>query len=148
MHRKQDLDRYGFKGVLKTTLPKFWKAEHGSTGVTLKAIRDELKKWLERIGKIVRKEATNDALLGDINISMYDKYGILGLFIDIDSASYLKDKREKSTKKAVFIGKLFEINGSVVPDNKQYKLPEQQLAEIDSDSSESGDDENENSEIW
>eukprot|EP00978_Attheya_sp_CCMP212_P040256 scaffold217766_cov49-Attheya_sp.AAC.4 len=149
MQRKQDLDRYaeiifwnnltgkeGFKGVLKTTLPKFWKPEHGGTG---------------RVSKIVKKEATNnDALLGGINISMYDKYGILGLFfIDIDNASYLKDKREKTMKKAVFIGKLFEINaGSVVPENKRYQLPEKQLAEIDSDSSESGNDENENDEIW
>eukprot|EP00978_Attheya_sp_CCMP212_P005158 scaffold11412_cov26-Attheya_sp.AAC.2 len=160
MQRKQDLDQYaeinfwnnltgkeGFKGVLKTTLPKFWKPEHGGTGVTLKAIRNELKKWLERVGKIVKKEATNDALLCGINISTYDKYGILSLFIDIDNASYLKDKRENAMKKASFIGNLFEKNGSVVPDNKRYQLPEKQLAEIDSDSLESGDDENENGEI-
>eukprot|EP00978_Attheya_sp_CCMP212_P002261 scaffold4659_cov73-Attheya_sp.AAC.1 len=161
MQRKQDLDRYaeinfwnnltgkeGFKGVPKTTLPKFWKPEHDWTGVTLKVIRDELKKRLERVGKIVKKEATNDALLCGINISTYGKYGILGLFIDIDNASDLKHKREKAMRKAVFIGKLFEINGSVVPDNKRYQLPDKQLAEIDSDSSELGDDENENGEIW
>ncbi len=66
VQRKQDLERYaefnfwnnltgkeGFRDVLKTTLPKFWKAEFGVAGVTLKAIRDQLKKWLERVGKIV-----------------------------------------------------------------------------------------------
>jgi hypothetical protein len=127
----------GFKDVLKTTLPKFWKPEHDGTGVTLKAIRDELKKRLERVGKIVKKEATNDALLVGINISTYDKYGIFWFFIDIDNASYLKDKREKATIKAVFIGEVFEINGYVVPDNKRYQLPEKRTAEIDSDSSES-----------
>jgi hypothetical protein len=47
-------------------------------------------------------------------------------------------------RKAVFIGKLFETNGSVVPDNKRYQVPEKVWVEIDSDSSESGDDENEN----
>jgi hypothetical protein len=60
VQRKQDLERYaefkfwnhltgreGFKDVLKMTLPKFWKPEFGGTGVTLKAIRDQLKQWLE-----------------------------------------------------------------------------------------------------
>jgi hypothetical protein len=47
-------------------------------------------------------------------------------------------------RKAVFIGKLFETNGLVVPDNKRYQVPEKVWVEIDSDSSESGDDENEN----
>ena len=49
----------------------------------------------------------------------------------------MKDKREKATIKAVFIGEVFEINGYVVPDNKRYQLPEKRTAEIDSDSSES-----------
>ena len=111
--------------------------------MTLKAIRDQLKKWLERVSKIIKKEATDDALLGGINISTYDKHGILGLFIDIDNASYLKDKCEKAMRKAVFIGKLFESNGAVVPDNKRYQVPKKFWVEIDSDSSESGDDENE-----
>jgi hypothetical protein len=160
VQRRQDLERYaefnfwntltgkeGFKDVLKTTLPKFWKPEFSETAVTLKAIRDQLKKWLERVGKIVKKEATNDALLGDIDISTYDKYGILGIFIDIENASYLSDKREKATRKAVFIGKLFETNGSLVPDNKRYQVAEKNWVESDSDSSESGDDENEMREI-
>jgi hypothetical protein len=56
MQRKQDLERYaefkfwnhltgreGFKDVLKMTLLKFWKPEVGGAGVTLKAIRDQLK---------------------------------------------------------------------------------------------------------
>jgi hypothetical protein len=73
--------------------------------------------------KIVKKEATDDALWGGINVSTYDKHGILGLFVNIDNASYLKDKREKAMRKAVFIGKLFETNGSVVPDNKRYQFP-------------------------
>jgi hypothetical protein len=157
VQRKQDLERYtefnfwnnltgkeGFRDVLKTTLPKFWKAEFGEAGVTLKAIRDQLKKWLERVGKIVNKEATDDALLGGINISTYDRYGILVLFVNIDNACYLKDKREKAMRKAVFIGKLFETNGSVVPDNKRYQVLKKIWVEIDSDSLESGDDENEN----
>jgi hypothetical protein len=112
--------------------------------VTLKAIRDQLKKWLEKVGKIVKKEATDDALLGGINISTFDKHGILGLFVNIDNASYLKDKGEKAMRKAVFVGKLFETNGSVVPDNKRYQVLKKIWVEIDSDSSESGDDENEN----
>jgi hypothetical protein len=157
VQRKQDLERYaefnfwntltgkeGFKDVLKTTLPKFWKPEFGETALTLKAIRDQLKKWLERVGKIFKGEATHDALLVGIAITTYDKYGILGLFVDIDNASYLKAKREKAMRKAVFIGKLFETNGSVVADNKRYQVPEKNWVEIDSDSSESGDDENEN----
>jgi hypothetical protein len=87
VQRKQDLERYaefnfwnnltgkeGFKDVLETTLPKFWKAEFCEAGVMLKAIRDQLKKWLERVSKIVKKEATVDeALLGDINISTYER---------------------------------------------------------------------------
>jgi hypothetical protein len=95
----------------------------------------------------VKKEVTNDTLLGGINISTYDKYEILGLFIDIDNASYLKDKHEKSMKKAVFIGKLLAKNGSIVPDNKRYQVPKKELTDIDSDDSESGDDGNENDEI-
>jgi hypothetical protein len=111
----------------------------------LKAIRDQLKKWFEKDGKIVKKEAADDALLlGGINISTYDKHGILGLFINIDNASYLRDKQEKAMRKAVFIGKLFETNGSVVLDNKRNQVPKEIWVEIDSDSSESGDDENEN----
>jgi hypothetical protein len=156
MQRKQDLERYaefnfwnqlpgkeGFKDVLKKTLPKFWKPEFGGAGVTLKAIRDQLKQWLERVRLIVKKEAPNDALLGDIDISALDKYGILALFVDIENASYLKDKREKARRKAAFIGKLFETNGSVVLANKRYQVRVKAWAEIDSDSSDSGDDENE-----
>jgi hypothetical protein len=39
--------REGFKDVLKMTLPKFWKPEFSGAGMTLKAIRDQLKQWLE-----------------------------------------------------------------------------------------------------
>jgi hypothetical protein len=91
-------NKLGFKDVLKITLPKFWKAELGGAGVTLKAIRGQLKKWLERVGKIVRKEAANDELLGGINISTYDKYRILGLFINIDNASFKRQTREGNKK--------------------------------------------------
>jgi hypothetical protein len=156
VQRKQDLERYaefkfwnqltgreGFKDVLKMTLPKFWKPEFGGAGVTLKAIRDKLKQWLERVRLIVKKEAPNDAILGDIDISTLDKYGILALFVDMEKASYLEEKREKARRKAAFIGKLFETNGSVIPDNKRYKVQVKDWAEIESDSSESGDDENE-----
>jgi hypothetical protein len=134
--------------MARTTYSMFgmMRRTHNSdrAGVTLKAIRDQLKKWLEKVGKIVKKEATDDALLGGINISTFDKHGILGLFVNIDNASYLKDKGEKAMRKAVFVGKLFETNGSVVPDNKRYQVLKKIWVEIDSDSSESGDDENEN----
>jgi hypothetical protein len=59
----------GFKDVLKTTMPKFWKPEFGGAGVTLKAIQDQLKQWLEQVRLIVKKEAPNDEFLGDVNIS-------------------------------------------------------------------------------
>jgi hypothetical protein len=72
-----------------------------------------------------------------------DKYGILALFVDMEKASYLEDKREKARRKAALIGKLFETNGSVIPDNKRYKVQVKDWTEIESDSSESGDDENE-----
>ena len=124
-----------------------WKPEFGEKKVTLKAIRDELKKWLVRVDKIVKKDATNDELLGGQNISTYDKYQILELFIDIDNAPYLKDKRTKAMRKGVCVGKLLEINGSIVPDNKRYQVAENNCVNIDSDSSESGDDENEMTEI-
>jgi hypothetical protein len=84
MQRKQDLERYaefnfwnqlpgkeGFEDVLKATLLKFWTPEFGGAGVTLKASRDKLKRWLERVVLIVKKEAPT-----------LDKYGILALFVD------------------------------------------------------------------
>jgi hypothetical protein len=46
-------------------------------------------------------------------------------------------------RKAVYIGKLFETNGSVVPDNKRYQFAEKNCEDIESESSQSGDDENE-----
>jgi hypothetical protein len=92
---------------------------------------------------IVKKEAPNDAVLGDIDISTLDKYEILTVFVDMEKASYLEDKRKKARRKAAFIGKLFETNGSVIPDNKRYKVQVKDWAKIESDSSESGDDENE-----
>ena len=79
-------------------------------------------------------EAPNDALLGDIKISTLDKYEILGLFVDIENVYHLKDKCEKAKRKSGFIGKLFQTNGSVVPENKRHKGPVKDWAEIDSDS--------------
>ena len=96
------------------------------------------------MGKIVKKVTPIDSLLDDINITTWDEFQILEIFVDIDNASYLRDKREKSKRKAVFIGKLFETNGSVIPDNKRYQFPAINWEVIDTDSSESGDDENEN----
>ncbi len=110
----------------------------------MKSIREQLKRWLERVGKIVKKVTPNDSLLDDINITTWDEFQILEIFVDIDNASYLRDKREKSKRKAVFIGKLFETNGSVIPDNKRYQFPAINWEVIDTDSSESGDDKNEN----
>jgi hypothetical protein len=68
---------------------------------------------------IVKKEAPNDAILGDMDISTLDKYEILALFVDMEKASCLEYKREKARRKAAFLGKLFETNGSVIPDNKR-----------------------------
>jgi hypothetical protein len=57
----------------------------------------------------------------------------------------LKDKkREKARRKAAFlIGKLFETNGSADSNKIMYQVQVKDWAEIDSNSSESGDDENE-----
>ena len=97
------------------------------------------------MGKIVKKVTPNDSLLDDINITTWDEFQILEIFVDIDNASNLREKREKSKRKAVFIGKLFETNGFVIPDNKRYQFPAINWEVIEhTDSSESGDDENEN----
>jgi hypothetical protein len=50
----------------------------------------------------------------------------------------------KARIKAVFIGKSFETNGSIILDNKRYQVWEKIWVQMDSDSMESGDDENEN----
>jgi hypothetical protein len=67
--------------------------------------------------KIVKKEEPNDALLVMENISNLDRYGILRLFVNIDKASYLKDKCEQAKRKAAFVGELFETRGIITDTN-------------------------------
>lgn len=53
----------------------------------------------------------------------------------------MKGKHDKKKRKAACIGKLFEADGSVVPNNKRYQVTGKAWAEIDSGSSELCDDE-------
>jgi hypothetical protein len=58
---------------------------------------------------------------------LWDKHGIIGLFVDKDRLSCLEDRCEKAQIKVAFIGRLVGANGSVVPDKQEITTSSERL---------------------
>jgi hypothetical protein len=86
-------------------------------------VKTQLKLHLCRILDVATKEVVNDFYPSGeapANFSRLDPNQILALFVDTDSPTYLRSKREATSKYKQLASALLKHNGTVIPAMKRY----------------------------